>query len=324
MVKFIQLESLTFFNFSKNNSSSWITMYPIINMLMVMGVVWFAGNVCIAQTAMMQNDDIAVRYESSLKPAAEEISGGFTSLRTELEEIFGWDADFSTQVILIKSNAKFQGMTGSGLIVAFAVPENNAIVIDYSKMNTHPFTLRTVMKHELCHLLLHHHIDDDHLPKWLDEGVCQWVSDGIAEIAIDYKRSVLNTAILSERQFSLSDLTHRFPKGRNSMILAYEESKSIIEYVNRNYGRESILEILGSLKDGQSVEAAIYSSLAVSLDELEKEWLDNLRDTPRWIAFIANHIYGILFFMAAIFSMIGFIRLMIQKRAYKDVDDEDD
>jgi len=299
-------------------------MYPIINMIMVLGVIWFAGNVCIAQTAIMQNDDIAVRYETPLRPAAEEITGVFSSLRTELEEIFGWDADFRPQVILIKSNGRFQGMTGSDLIVAFAVPEKNAIVIDYSKMNTHPFTLRTVLKHELCHLLLHYHIDDDHLPKWLDEGVCQWVSDGIAEIAIDYKRSMLNTAVLSERQLSLSDLTHRFPNGRESMILAYEESKSIIEYVNRNYGRESILEILGSLKDGQLLEVAIYNSLALSPDELEKEWLDNLRDTPRWIAFIANHIYGILFFLAAIFSIIGFIRLMIQKRAYKDADDEDD
>ena len=67
MIEFIQLESFTFLNLSKNNSSSRITMYPIINMLMVMGVVWLAGNVCVAQTAMMQNDGIAVRYESPLK-----------------------------------------------------------------------------------------------------------------------------------------------------------------------------------------------------------------------------------------------------------------
>lgn len=299
-------------------------MRPIIYMIMMLNAIWFAANVCMAQTACMQNDDMAVIYEMSLRPAAEDIIDAFASLKTELKKTLGWDSDFRPQVILVKHNARFQGMTGSDLIVAFAVPEKNVILIDYSRMNTHPFTLRTVLKHELCHLLLHHHIDDDHLPKWLDEGVCQWISDGIAEIAMDYKRSVLTTAVLSERQLSLADLTHRFPNGRSSMILAYEESKSIIEYVNRNYGKEGILEILGSLKDGHPIEIAVYNSLSVSLEELEKEWLDHLRDTPRWLAFVANHIYGILFFLAAIASMIGFIRLMMQKRAYRDADDDDD
>ncbi|MGE0085394.1 MAG: hypothetical protein AB7S75_13350, partial [Desulfococcaceae bacterium] len=36
-----------------------------------------------------------------------------------------------------------------------------------------------------------------HLPKWLDEGICQWSSDGISELLIQNKGDVLRTALLS-------------------------------------------------------------------------------------------------------------------------------
>ena len=91
-------------------------------------------------------------------------------------------------------------MAGDPLVVAFAVPQRNLIVIDYSKMITHPLSLETTLKHELCHILLHEHIKTEILPRWLDEGLCQWASGGIGEIIMDQKRSRLNRAAFS-REF---------------------------------------------------------------------------------------------------------------------------
>jgi hypothetical protein len=99
-----------------------------------------------------------------------------------LENTLEWTIDFKPTIVLVNDSEKFQEMTGNSLIVAYAVSQRNLIVIDHSKMNTKPFSLGSIIKHELCHLLLHDKISKVILPRWLDEGVSQWVSDGIAEI----------------------------------------------------------------------------------------------------------------------------------------------
>ena len=66
-------------------------------------------------------------------------------------------------------------------------------------------------------------------------------------------------------------------------------------------------------------------SLDVSLEQLEKEWLAQLDTTPRWLIFLASHIYAILFFLAALMTMFGFIRLLIKRRRiYREWEEEDE
>ena len=120
-------------------------------------------------------------------------------------------------IILVKNRKDFVRLAGDSLTVAFAVPSKNLIVIDYSKMITGSFRLQTTLKHELCHLLLHQHIKAENLPRWFDEGLCMWASEGIAEIIMDPKQSYLNRAAVTKRFIPFNNLKFRFPadkKGR--------------------------------------------------------------------------------------------------------------
>jgi len=281
-----------------------------------------AGSLCIAQTAVIQNDEIAVICEPPLEPAAREVIEIYPVVKKDLQNIFGWSLDFKPRVVLVKSNQNFQGITGNPLFVAVAVPEQQLVVIDYSKMNVHPFTLATTLKHELCHLLLHDQIGNHQLPRWLDEGVCQWASDGIAEILLEDDRSVLNSAVLSGRQLPLARLRDRFPRDRMSLILAYAQSKSIVDYITREYGRQAILDILRRLQNGDSAEEALDRVLSVSIEALEDDWLVHLKRAPTVLALIADHIYSVLFFLAAIITILGFVRLVIRRRKYGDEEEE--
>jgi hypothetical protein len=191
-------------------------------------------------------------------------------------------------------------------------------------MNTRPFSLRITFKHELCHLLLHRHINRDNLAKWLDEGVCQWVSDGIGEILLDRNWSGLDAAITAGHTLPLTGLTETFPGDKASLMLAYEQSKSVVAYIDRQYGQDAILNLLGHLKNGAGIETATRQSLSLSVDELEKEWLDYLERTPRWLIYLANNLYGILFFIAAMLTVVGFIRVLIRRRAYAKLEGEED
>ena len=271
----------------------------------------------------LQEQDIEVIYDPPLNSAAREIIRIYPEIRLQLEELFNWGLGIRPQVLLVGDNRSFERISGSSLVVAFAVPEKNLIVIDYSRMNVHPFTLSITLKHELCHLLLHQHISRKNLPKWLDEGICQWASDGIGELFVSPNLNGLDAAIMSGRIIPFKKLTEYFPRDKAALMLAYEQSKSLIGYIERQYGNRAILHLLARLKNGATVEEAVQESFGISFERLELQWRDHLESTPRWLVFLARNIYGILFFLAAVLTFMGFIRIMRRrKRVYEQLDDD--
>jgi hypothetical protein len=75
--------------------------------------------------------------------------------------------------------------------------------------------------------------------------------------------------------------------------------------------------VLGYLKDGDEVDQAILKGLLISYDELEKKWLYHLKKRTTWIPYLINHLYEILFFLAAVMLIVSFVKVLIKKRAYK-------
>jgi hypothetical protein len=277
-----------------------------------------------AQQTALRARNIVVIYDPTLESAARQIVRIYPELELELEELFEWGLGIKPQVLLVRDTQAFQKITHSDLIVAFAVPEERLIVIDYSRMNIHPFTLSITLKHELCHLLLHQHISRENLPKWLDEGICQWVSDGIGELFVSQNLSGLDAAVMSGSIIPLKELTNYFPRDKASLTLAYEQSKSVIGYIERQYGTGAILNLLDHLKNGDTVEEAVGGSLGISFERLEKQWLDHLESTPRWLVLLASNIYSILFFLAAVLTFFGFVKLLRRrKRVYEEWDEEE-
>ena len=273
-----------------------------------------------ARYPFIETKDIAVLYDNPLKPAAEEVASIYPGLMAELEDTLGWNLDYKPAVLLIKDRATFQERAGSPFFTAFAVPGHGTVVIDYSRMAARPSLLRETLKHELCHLLLHRHIQGANLPKWLDEGVAQWVSGGMAEIIMDRERFILTRAVLSGRYFRISDLATQFPADERGLLTAYEQSKDLIEYIVKRFGANRIPDILDHLREGFSPDRAIYRSLFISLDDLEREWIKDLRKRATWLTYLSVYLYEILFFLGALLTVLGFIRVMIRKRNYRDDD----
>ena len=290
-----------------------ITFFPLFFLFIIIPHFLYAEDLGIIQT-----DEIIVLFQEPLGIAAKEVMDIYGGLKRELEEILRWPVNFRPTVLLIKNSNEFQKIAGNKSVVALAVSQKNLVVIDYSKMNTHPFTLGITLKHELCHLLLHHHIKKTKLPKWLDEGVSQWVSDGVAEMIMDRKRSVLKEAIRTENYIGIDSLTTSFPEHTKSLMLAYEESRSLVAYIGNKFGKNGILDILKYLKEGYEVDAAIRKALSIPLDDLERRWHSHLRKKTTWFTFLITNLYEILFFLGAMITIYGFIRLLIKKRGYED------
>ncbi len=238
----------------------------------------------------------------------------YPELQQELKKIFGWELNQPPSVVLTRDNKKFQQWAHSPLTVAFAVPQRNLVAIDYSRMTRHPFSLRSTFKHELCHLLLHDQITHTPIPRWLDEGVAQWASDGAGDILMDQKRSILNRVALSGRFIPLASLSRGFPAADDALTLAYEESKSFVDYLIRLQGREGVLRLLEQMKKGESVERAVQATYGESLNSLEREWHKDLQNAMTWFTYVSYHLYEILFALAALITIYAAFRIMVKKR----------
>jgi hypothetical protein len=273
------------------------------------------------QGQFIHNEEVTVIFENSMKYAAEEAAGLYPTVKSKLEKIFGWRVNFRPTILLVKNAEDFQRLAGSKLIVAFAIPQRNLMVIDNSKMKTHPFSMEITLKHELCHLLLNGHIRRKNLPRWLDEGIAQWVSGGIAEIIMNQKRSILHEAALSGKHIRIRALTENFPPEKKALFLAYEESRSLVEYIIGHFGIDGILAILKHLKDGKDIDEAIFETLSISFDELERRWHQHLKAEITWFTYLIHNLYEILFFLAALITIYAFIKSWMKKRAYSYEED---
>jgi len=275
------------------------------------------------QLESVPSPELTVRFEPPLKGIAEDILDIYPRIKSNLEKTLGWEMPFRPTVFLVQDKDYFQRLTGNRLIVAFAAPAENLIVIDCSRLYIRPHRLDQILKHEMVHLILHHHIRSVHLPRWLDEGVAQWLSEGVAELLEAPKRSFFEEALLSGKYIPLRDLKHNFPTDKKSLMLAYEESRSFVAFISDKYGDDRIFEILEHLQKGNEIHTAFYASLNASPEEIEDRWIRQQRRQTTWFIFLAVHIYEFLFFAGALLTVIGFIRFLIKKRNYRDEEDDD-
>lgn len=299
-------------------------MHYTIKFLVFINIVLFAHGLFAAEPSVLQADDVTLVFDESLRKVAEEVREQYPIIKQDLEKMLLWYVDFRPTLILVKHRQQFQQIAGTDLIVAFAIPQKKLMVIDYSKMHASPFSLKSTIKHELCHLVLHHYIKKENLPRWLDEGVSQWASDGIAELIMDYKRSILRRAMLNGRYFRMNEISRHFPRDKTALQLAYAQSRSFVDFMIREFGRDGVLHLLNNLRHGLAFETAVKESFAISFEDLEKEWVAVHTKRNTWFTYLSMHIYEFIFVFGAIVVVIGFIRVVIKKRRYSDLDDEEE
>ncbi len=288
-------------------SAAFLLLYPLLT---------WASNV--------ENHEVLIIYDEPMHVLANETMEKFSLIKLELENTFRTQVDFKPTVRIIKDRETFLEVTGMTQAVAVAISQKDLIIIDNSRMRTHPFTLEVTLKHELCHLFLHHMVGNGSLPRWFNEGVSQWVSGGITEIIIGENKDLLKRATLSGRYIRISELNRQFPQDSSSLRLAYQESKSIVDYIVKEHGPDGILRIIKHLKEGRTMDSAVIRALSMSTGELEKRWHAHLKRKYTWFIYLSDNIYQILFTLAGLALLYGFIRVMLKKRAYKDDDEEED
>ena len=273
---------------------------------------------------VFQSKEFEIAYEKSSRAEAEEIREIYGQVKGDIEQILGWKLLSRPLIILVSDRKTFEKMSGSRFTSAFAVPQKHLIVIRISPLYFKSYMLKEVFKHELCHIFIHDHIPDNLLPRWLDEGICQWVSGTMGELLVDGGQIRINRIDLSRHVIPLSQLTYSFPQEKNLLYLAYAESLRFVMFINSRYGKEKLVRVLYSLEKGEKIDAAFSTALSESFDVVEEKWREQLKRKNLWLAWVSQYMYELLFFIGALLAVAGFIRLMIKKRRYAEEDDFED
>jgi hypothetical protein len=307
----------------KFRSRRFLFLYILTVALVFRGMIPPVSSDEHGEYGVLTGSGVAVYFPEALHTAALEVLDLYPATRRAAERVFGWPMDRDVSIVLVGEHSTFEMSAGTSEIVAYAVPGKSLIVIDYRRLQAHPFTLPSVVMHELFHLLLHRHIPHGALPLWFEEGVCQWASDGIGEILYDGDVS-FDSAVIRGELLPLRFIRSSFPGDPAKMRLAYQQSKRIMIYLVDAHGRDALAGILAGMKNGKDFDAALKDSLGISAGRFEEDWLASVQGGSAWIRVVGDYFYSLLFAFAGGLAVVGFIRVVIKRRrAYRDYENEE-
>jgi hypothetical protein len=131
-----------------------------------------------------------------------------------------------------------------------------------------------VIPHELTHLVFDTAADNPYhfWPKWLDEGVASYLSQGYAPT----DRGAVRDAARDGTLIPLDGLTGQFPTTRDRFFLAYSESVSAVDYLVREHGTEALTRLINSFADGLSDDEAFEAAIGETTAEFNASWFADL------------------------------------------------
>lgn len=131
-----------------------------------------------------------------------------------------------------------------------------------------------VIPHELTHLVFDSAVRNPYRfpPRWVNEGLATYLSEGFTST----DRGYIKDAIRNGDLLPLTALTGQFPTDPSKTYLAYSESVSAIDYLVKTFGKDAMLSLVTSYKDGLTDDEALTRATGTGLADFQAGWLKSL------------------------------------------------
>lgn len=143
-------------------------------------------------------------------------------------------------------------------IMAIGISEDN---IEWGKR---------AIAHELTHLVIHQMTLNPYndLPNWLDEGLAMRSEGELGSAFLSY----LEEAIDEDSLISVQSLCSPFSAYSDKATLSYAQSYSLVDFLITSYGRDKMLELLNTFREGSGYDAALEAVYGFNMDGLDSLW----------------------------------------------------
>ncbi len=228
----------------------------------------------------------------------------------------------TVHIFLSPSEQVFHELTGNfipdwGEGVADAA--QSLIVLKSPNFSKNPARFAKVVRHELIHVLVGQSLDpSQNIPKWFSEGVAiyfsydEYFSGGKA----------ISKALFSHSIIPLDEIDELLNFQSAQASLAYEQSYSVILYLEDKYGFASIVQIVQELKQGKTFKQTVLDVYGEDLYDIEYNWYAYIEKKYRW-RFLLDFETFLWIFILLLFIFV-FVAIRIRnRRTVKRWEDED-
>lgn len=136
---------------------------------------------------------------------------------------------------------------------------------------------KRAIAHELTHLINQQMTLNPYneLPVWLEEGLAMY-NEGPMQPEFE---SALKRGIDGRKLFSLQTLSSPFSSYADQSFLSYAESRSVVDYLIRTYGRDKMFQLLETFRQGSTYDGALTKVYGLNTDTLNAAWQATLLGT---------------------------------------------
>ena len=130
--------------------------------------------------------------------------------------------------------------------------------------------------HEIMHVLVGRKTEGSiNLPLWLNEGLAEYAN---RDKTISYDM-YLDWAIGTNQLKPLSQL-RSFPGDPKLTLVAYGQSRSVINYLIDNFGETGMNVLLTNISKGKTIDEALINAYGYDLDTLDSDWRKSIGAGP--------------------------------------------
>jgi acyl-CoA-binding protein len=225
----------------------------------------------------LTRDDVTLNWYQGNNAFAGELMDAVQAALSRLSENTGAELTEPIQLYIYATSADLRGSmiypqewTGG---VAFT--EYGIIAIGIAPDASSLAWGKRAIAHELTHLVIHQMTFNPYnsLPTWLDEGLAV-NSEG--ELQSDFV-AALSQAISNDSLISTRSLASPFSAYPEVATLSYAESYEAVNYLINEFGREKMLELLNTFKQGSGYDEALNKVYGFDMDGLNARWQASLK-----------------------------------------------
>ncbi len=227
-------------------------------------------------------DAICIYYTSDDERFVDETLAILLQARDEISRDLFYAHPDTLRVIIAPSRREFRDYLRGQLpewTQAFAVPATGTMVVRSPRWDRPESSYRQSLAHELLHLLLHQHIGNRELPRWLEEGMAIFY----AEHADYENKTLLSRAMATGSLIPLQEIDKVLQFQRGRAELAYQQSYSSVRYLLATYDVEGLRAILDGIAKGEDLDRVFVNATGSTLSGFEEEWHLYLDKTERWL-----------------------------------------
>jgi len=204
-------------------------------------------------------------------------------------------------------------------VSGYARGDRRTIVLFPARVPSYPDrNLRSLLRHEVAHVLVWEAAAGRPVPRWLNEGIAtvaarEWGLEDRARYA---------AAVIGSGPQSVRQLDRAFRGASNDVRRAYALSAGFVRFLQVEYGVMAPARILDGLAQQRDLDTAFKEATGVTLRRAERRFFKDQALWNTWVPFLTSS--AALWMAVTILALVAISRRRARKRAmYEAWEDED-